>query len=283
VKYYLSIARDHFDQIMGELLKKELRRFDIRAEFQESDSLKEAKYSSADAIIHITSSNQKIRSELPGFILNISTRNNSRRNQRGSSKYQITYFDLPSSQERVLHYLGCPLFDVFKNIQASSNATSYDRLNIPIIIGYNRQLKSSDALKLSENVLSTYPKVDTTIIDLEQDLKFMANTLKDANAAIVTSWMGELAALYFNVPYIFYTRKFLFRNSINSLQKELVQKKIVREIHNTRFITAELERILNDHQYTAAMLQNFQTTKEFIGNKPSIRCIARDITERLAT
>ena len=281
MRYHLFSANDPIGKAVEDLLKKEIRKLDIRAEFIESSDRKVSE--KAEAVISVTSSARKIYSDLPCFNIYLCAKRNRFVLVAPSSRKETRYLDLPFSNLLEAKYLGCPHFDVFKSKRIiKQDHKNSDLVNIPIIEGYKERRSANTVFRLKKALQSNLPEVSFPIIDLEKDLNSFGNLLNVSNAAIVTCWIGELAALYFNVPYVFFNGKHFFRRRIHSLQHTLLNHDVtIKEGSKPTLISSELKRILADHQYTAGMLQTFQEMKEIIGNQPSIRSIARDILEKL--
>ena len=280
---FVLIHAGELEGKIAALLKKELKRFDVRAEFRDGRSFKKTNHGQQDAVIFISGDHSKPNLEVPLFIVEIRTKK-SRPVKTSLLSRRTIYSSFPlteKEQSERLVYFGCVLFDVFKNLDHSLQENSEGEIQIPVVTGYDN-LSGRAIRKLKSKLQSKHPQISFPLINLKKESDSVGKILVNSNAAVVTSWIAELAALHFNVPYVFYEKKGLLSKSSNPLQNELLKREAVKiGSQGINSLSVEIDKILSDYQYTAGMLQSFQETKEILGNQPSIRNIAKDIVERL--
>ena len=182
MRYFLH-WEDSLDRRVCDLLKAELSRFDIRAEFLEPVELK--KSNEADVIIFITSRSKKSVYALPTFTIHISAKRN-RSYSGSSSKNQTIYLDLPVANYQRAEYLGCPLFDVFKHLKVTPDAVS-NEARVPIVAGYNSMVNKGNLTRLKRQLAVKHAEVGLRVADIESELESLIIELQNANAAIAPS------------------------------------------------------------------------------------------------
>ncbi len=282
---YLVLVADHIDQIIANSLKAELKRFDVRATFFSHANISSNVSIKVDAILCVGTSriprHKQLRS-IPIFEITLESKKcEFLKKIKGVQKSTI-YSDFPFLRNDAIDYFGCPLLDQFKRSNLSHKAESGRK--IPIIHEFGNRLGKSRIRSIQAKLKKEMSYIDFPVVSLNlPEIESSLSQLSNANAAIVTSWMGELATLHFNIPYVFVDISLFFRKKKYSMQNAHANTTVVKEFSykNVDGIASELEKILSNYQYAAGILEIFQKTKENIGNKPSIRSIAQDIISKL--
>lgn len=110
--------------------------------------------------------------------------------------------------------------------------------------------------------------------------------LKQSNVVIVDSQRKSMEAALLNCPQVTVAGKAGFLGSTKQwepLINQVTEQNLVKNISLTKkdLIEAELDLILNNHEYCAEVLSGYQLFKDRVGMQPVARNIAQKITEWL--
>ena len=110
------------------------------------------------------------------------------------------------------------------------------------------------------------------------------DALKHSNAVIVDSDVDAVAAALMNCPQVSIIGSyglFSFVLEKKPLLNLVAGHDLIKNFKPmaTKEIQVELNQLLNDHEYCAAMLTTYQQVKEKIGTQPVARSIAQKLVE----
>ena len=282
---YLVHTRDELGESIGVRLSEEIRRFDIRAEIehfkQKDDTIRELKNGRFDLFVEIGSKVERRYTNAAKkagakrcFVMQSATNTSRNPNFRD---VDLVVTDFPGV-DRDKCYFGNPIMDVVKSCTPVHFSAKEDHLQVAVLVEPN----TSGAL---QNALSglNLDHVQLRQIDLAHNLESALPVILESNAAIVTGNIGELVCLQLNCPAIKVNRHGLFIKDKSSLTNELLQREAIQVLGQTKpqLITDSILKILNDHNYCAGVLQDFQEAKDVLGTQPAIRDMARYLVDWL--
>ena len=192
------------------------------------------------------------------------------------SKDISVFFDIPLVGMMQDQYFGCLFFDVLRNLELPEGEDG----DVSVAIEQSGSTRTRQVARLQQQ-LEKSSSGNLKNIDFEGNFAEAARSISRSNAAVVSSWVGELVAIFFNVPYVYLTGNSIFKKKHESIQNELLNKQTILVATKAELLVEKLQKIKDDFQYTAGMLEDFQATKELLGNHPSVRGIARHIIEKL--
>ncbi|MFK7951668.1 MAG: hypothetical protein AB8B73_02385 [Ekhidna sp.] len=273
---YAIYSEDKIDYQIGLILKKEIERFDVRSSVSLERYSTELTSDHVDAVIFIgVSLPRKKVFSIPHYFLYMSYRDNVRGIKFSRSLKVIT--DLNSNTTEEVE--GSPLFDLFRNKSLSNEFQNKK----PYILILKRGLKSVDKKLyiLRKTFKSNYSNHDIMLSSVDDVLE-NPHAVKEASAAVTSCALGEMLALHYNVPFVRLTRKPFFSSIEKSILNLVAGRTIVKQfpLKSKEKIIDEINKCLNDHQYNASLMFEFQTLKERV-SRPMIRNFAKKIVESL--
>ncbi|MEP0986755.1 hypothetical protein [Ekhidna sp.] len=174
---------------------------------------------------------------------------------------------------------GSLVFDFVRKVDIETA----DRKKPLISIVSNKVSKSS--VQLSRKLISKSDSIEFKLIDASNDLQEAVRKLSNANAVIATDPFSNMLAVFCNCPAINVYEKSIFSSTPNekSIINRLMNKEVVKSYPKSKdlLILNELDRILNDHQYSAGMMDDYQNLKSKIGAQPFVRNVSREIVDWL--
>ncbi len=203
-------------------------------------------------------------------------------------------------------YVGNPLMDEVRQHAHEPVVTIKDRPVIAILPGSRKQ-EVGYAIPLVADLANSRPDYEWVVAGVDNlpeamyaPLNGLANVrvvygrtydiLKDANAAVVTSGTATLEACLLNAPQVviyktsaltYAVGKRLVKIDFISLVNLIAGKEVVREMiqkdYHAAVILEEVNCLLNDHQYCASMLDEYQRIKEKIGFEPASKRAAAEL------
>ena len=201
-----------------------------------------------------------------------------------TSCFDKVFVDIPFNlKSDKVHQIGSYQSDLIRKYDfSSSNA---DGLNIGILVRHGKNLSKLSKLKerLAKEIkdcrwhfYSDTNQKEFRISGLSGKRDELSssklNLFKNANAVIVDSEEDSITAALMNCPQISISGKqglFGLLPSRKILVNEVIGKKTIVGLKHTQYdlIKTELTRILNDHEYCASMLTDYQEFKRKAWNK----------------
>lgn len=282
---YLIHTNDSLDSAIGEILTKEISRFDIRAEITQSSnrsaSKKELQNSSFDVLIVVGSHFEKKllsvakKSNIRSIFLYQSIKSKKELSHSDLSSFDLTFHDLPNSD---IKYFGNPLLDVIKSGLQPISVDSLQISQLSLIRGFGAKNSAFNALSGFD-----FEAAKVLNADLERDIDTSLQVISRSNVAITTSNVAELVALYLNCPSVRINKQGFFKTSEQSLINQIAGKNVIQVFghREKNGIKEELSKVLNDHNYCAGIMQDYQEIKDLLGIDPAIRKIANYIVDCL--
>lgn len=273
---YVIYSEDKVDYQIGLILKSEIERFDIRSSVSLDRYPIKRISKEVDVVISIGVSllNNRVPSSIPQYFLHQSYRDGKKEIKSSESIKVIADFGKNTIGEE----FGSPLFDLFRSLTIKHNNfndTPY------VLIMPDAEFNRKKLTRLEEVFKEDIKNHDTNLCGI-YDVMQNPHIIKEASSAVVSCPLGEMIALHFNVPYIRLIRKSLFGKRERSILNVAANKQIVKELFlkDRKGLLDEILNYLNDHQYCASLMNEFQRIKDTI-SKPIIRNIARDIVKSL--
>lgn len=214
-------------------------------------------------------------------------------------KFDRVFIDLPiysdhPKSETMGHYLN----DLIRKYDFADHET--DQLKVGFLIGNKSRIPHF--IKLIKKLSPTVSGCEW-LIGLDSSMDQIANTgiesisnarvvgqkfdvLKYANVVIVDSEKDAISASFLNCPQVFMANKkglFSFSKSKRSLINCVLNKDLIKNFPSNQYdsIAAELNLVLNDHEYCASMMAGYQEFKEKVGTQPVARNAAQKIIDWL--
>ncbi|WP_425392589.1 hypothetical protein [Ekhidna sp.] len=111
--------------------------------------------------------------------------------------------------------------------------------------------------------------------------------IQKSHAVIAVDQFSNILAALSNSPLINVYQEKIFTKAQNRLSKvnEMLDKNVVGNYSNKNIalISEQLDRILNDYNYSAGMMDDFQQLKSIIGTQPFSRVVAQEVVNWLET
>lgn len=289
MKYIISVEGS-ISKHLSEILTHELARFDIRAEIQTLEMNKR--------II-----SKALRDFYPDLLIAIGSKRSSSvirlANKQGiktcffyqslfdknietviSTKANKTFIDLPIINSST--YVGSLFYEFIRKQESSLDDYSQNTL---ISIPASGPMQLNRALKLTEVLNKQMQNVAFKTVEVSSDLPSAVEIAKKSNALIALDQFSSMIAVLTNCPQINVYQSSLLKRSNNIIpfSNKLLGKDAISSYSITKIdsIVSELERILNDHQYCAGILENYQEVKSILGTSPFARRVAQEIVEQL--
>ena len=99
--------------------------------------------------------------------------------------------------------------------------------------------------------------------------------LKDCNACIVFDDRSSLLASLLNSPQaLVKPNSSFFKKSDNPLLNELLGRNLMTSMKPSNVMN-EVDQLVNDHEYSASILNSYQELREVIGAEPCFRKIGK--------
>lgn len=222
--------------------------------------------------------------------------------------FEMEYY---KNQDFPVTYVGNPLIDVIKDYQYDSEFTvDHGEVNIAVLPGSRKQEIEASAKVINEitNQASAYKfhiaAVDNVDETLYEPYRSITNAqihidktyeiLKQSNAAIVTSGTATLEAALLNCPQVVVYRanplsifivklmvKIKWISLVNLIANKQIVKELIQEKYNDKEVLDEINLILNDQNYCAGMMADYQELRSKIGNQRASSNAASEITQWL--
>ncbi len=197
-------------------------------------------------------------------------------------------------------YIGNPLYDLVKDYEFNSQF-SLDENVTNVAVQLDLQGLSKETLMLITKIVEQLDSFRFHIsIEGDEEHQIVRklsksgnvsistgssyDLLKHCNASITTYGVASLEAAFLNCPQIVVSSKgggFLRKIRQVSLVKEFAGREIVKELNTVDQILDELNLILNDQQYCANMLAEYQILKDKIGHDRASKKAAQIIVDFL--
>ena len=285
---YLIQHQDNLDQLIAEKLKDGFKRFDIRSEFLDSTSRSETKVYFAqkpELFISVGSVMDRSlfrRAKEDGFKTCLIDQSIKRKWQLSSSSKKhidLIFADLPGNSTGFFY--GNPILDIVKSTSSTTEESRSESVVVGLITGFERK----NTLNTAAIIKSISRNLDVEVVHIDLILDFEAALVKitNCNAGIATSETAELVCVALNCPSVRLHRKELFKKKPSGLLNSLMRKEVIQNINyrNSTGTLEEVNRILNDYNYCAGILQDYQIAKELLGLEPASRKIASKIVDWL--
>ncbi len=282
---YLIYSTDPVSELIGEILVKELSRFDIRSEIftatSKEEGLQQLKNQSYDLLVEIAADAENRFTKLcrktnTKRVLLHQSINHQKGDSSNTKVVDLIIRDLPGEMETL--YFGSPLIDVVKSSSSIGESVVTDLPKVALIEEFG---KSKGIVRSLEKLATN--QFQLLKVDLVSDFGAGIRSIQNSHASIATGNLGELVSLQLNTPTIRVNRFSLFRKSDFSLLNTIADQPIIL-VHGQRqkvLIESSLGKILNDHNYCAGILQDYQSMKDQIGTEPSVRRIAQHLIDWL--
>ncbi|WP_421764475.1 hypothetical protein [Ekhidna sp.] len=283
---YLIVSEGKIFAQLAKPLIQELERFDVRGEvvhlaLDKKKVSKSVKDFQPDLLIAVGSLKMSSILELAKkrkinscFFYHSLFDKNPRGDIQKFEKSRI-YRDIPINENGN----GSLVFDFVRKVDIET----VDRKKPLISIVSGKVSKSS--VQLSRKLISKSDSIEFQLINASNDLQEAVRKLSNANAVIATDPFSNMLAVFCNCPAINVYEKSIFSSTPNekSIINRLINKEVVKSYPKSKdlLILNELDRILNDHQYSAGMMDDYQNLKSKIGAQPFVRNVSREIVDWL--
>ncbi len=306
---YLIIASNKLEATIGNKLADQLSIQDIRSEIEKLQlpiQFREVKrkLKAFDPDLLIVVGPNKLNAKLFSYAKRQGIRNCyydlSFSKKLNGGKPDLTLLTLPQNQESEFeHYIGNPILDLVKDYEFEEDFSLDDHaVNIALIL---EEKLNQSAIKKINSIIKESPKSNFHISTGDGDknrnkitklpnVTFYADKtfdlLKQCNLAITSSDQSNLEAVFLNCPQIIIKgqeSKFSFFKKPRkaSVVNSIAGKQVVKELQTTTEIKQEMDLILNDQQYCATMLDEYQEIKNKIGHERASKKAAQIIVDFL--
>lgn len=285
---YLIHHQDNLDKLIAGKLKDGFRRFDIRSEFLDSTSKAETKKYFAqkpDVLVSVGSALdrnlfKKAKDDgLKTCLIHQSLKGIGQVKPAFTKYIDLIFDDLPANSTGLFY--GNPVLDIVKSAPSATQESKSQGAVVGLITGFERKNTLNTAAIIKS--ISRNLDVEVVHIDLIQDFEAAVEKITNCNAGIATSETAELVCVALNCPSVRLHRKELFKKKPSGLLNSLMRKEVIQNINcrNSTGALEEVNRILNDYNYCAGILQDYQIAKELLGLEPASRKIASKIVDWL--
>ncbi len=215
------------------------------------------------------------------------------------------------SKDFQVDYVGNPLIDSIKDYSFDPTFNLDERkTNVAILPGSRKQEieASADVIrkvaKQAPEINFHIAAVDNVDSGLYDDYRTISNAtihidktyeiLKQANAAIVTSGTATLETALLNCPQVVVYRanalsifiakmlvKIKWISLVNLIADKPVVKELIQEDYNADQVLEEINKILKDEKYCAAIMADYQELRDMIGAERASSKAAISIVEWL--
>lgn len=294
---YLLIADENLAKQIAPYIIREIERHDVRAEIKLETSINLKK---------------KAYDWFPDIVLQIGTarrKKNYKHFKKGGSK--LCYLSLERNNDRSVYirnfdlilntlpdqidvrptyssheYVGHPMIDLVRLYEFTDYVLYPYKQNVVIIAGSSsrKSLRSLlRSLSTSNNdinfIVSSKDEKPNTGINVDSRFKYVKGLefelLKDCNACIVFDDRSSLLASFINSPQVMVkSGSSFFKKSDNPLLNELLGRNLMTPLKPSNVMN-EVNRLINDHEYSASILNSYQELREVIGAEPCFRKIGR--------
>lgn len=213
-----------------------------------------------------------------------------------------------------VHYVGHPLLDEIAKYSLEDRAGFHQRNGldsrpiIAILPGSRKQeiakklpvmLQAAKDLTSHQIVVAGAPSLNKEFYkSYNSDTKIIYNEtyalLSNAAAAIVTSGTATLETALFRVPEVvcykssrfsyFIAKQLIkvkFISLVNLIMGEEVVKELIQKECNPARIKAELDRLLNNHEYRSALMANYEKLENILGGGGASKKIAQSLLKTI--
>ncbi len=219
--------------------------------------------------------------------------------------------DFYRSHAYEVQYVGNPLIDSIKDYSFDQNfSLNGDQINVAVLPGSRKQ-EILSSTKIIGEIAKTSPKlhfhvaaVDNVEPKIYDGYKSLPNVsvhldktyeiLKESNVAIVTSGTATLEAALLNCPQVVVYRghpitifiakllvKIKWISLVNLIANKTIVKELIQENYNPASVLKEINLIVNDQNYCAGMMADYQELRGVIGAERASGKAAQHITEWL--
>lgn len=298
---YLLIADENLAKQIAPYIIREIERHDVRAEIklETSINLRVKTYDKfPDIVLQVGAirrkKNYKHFKKSGSKLCYLSLERN---NDRSGS---IRNFDLILNTLPVLidkrprfsshEYVGHPMIDLVRLHEFTDYALDPYKQNVVIIAGSSsrKSLRSLlRSLSASNNdinfIVSSKEEKTNERINVDSRFKYVKGLelelLKDCNACIVFDDRSSILASFLNSPQVIVKpNSSFFKKSDNPLLNELLSRNLMTPKKPSNVLN-EVSRLLNDHEYSASILNSYQELREVIGAEPCFRKIGRVLAD----
>ncbi|WP_424961948.1 hypothetical protein [Ekhidna sp.] len=284
---YLIVAENQLCSQLSAKLINEIRRFDIRHEIvvNPSNVKKQLKKSKLDLLIIIGTSksvdllNLAEKLKIKSCFFHQSLLDKTSRSSSPSDMKRV-YSDIP--------IIGTDTPNVFllSDIVRSLDVINTEEVqSTEVAIFYSNASRKKLANRISASLTKTSPDIEFSLVDISRSLKDAISTSLRSNAAIALDQFSNVFAAYTNCPTVNVYQKSLFSKPDN--EKSVINRLLAGDAicnvraNNTESLADEINRVLNDHQYCAGIMQSYQELKSQIGIQPFARQAAQEIVDWL--
>ena len=294
---YLLIADESLAKQIAPYIIREIERHDVRAEIllETSRNLKDKTYDKfPDIVLQVGTirrkKNYKHLKKGGSKLCYLSLERNSGRSA-SIRNFDLILNTLPEQiDERPRfsshEYVGHPMIDLVRLHEFTDYALDPYKQNIVIIVGGSsgKSLRSLLRSLSSTNnninfIVSSKEEKPNTGVNVDSRFKYVKGLefelLKDCNACIVFDDRSSLLASFLNSPQVIVKpNSSFFKKSDSPLLNELLGRDLVTPIKPSNVMN-EVSRLINDHEYSASILNSYQELREVIGTEPCFRKIGR--------
>ena len=278
------------DKLIGNRLAEILSRLDVRSSIvieENFNSVYQALQQDVPDVLIVIGANfnrkflkaKKIKSTLlTCFIEQNGTLSQSGKEQKIEG-IDLVYRDLPMmADERVQEYVGNPLMDYIKAVKTPAEVGT---TNVQLTIIYNRRQKNF-IHQLSRRLHNAFTDMKIHVVTTDSELEKSIQKIGDSSVVVAFDNQSELLSLELNCPTIRINSRRIFRKRnefslLNFLAKENVIQ--VFQTNQVDQVQNEITRVIQDHNYCAGIMGDFQVLKSRIGNQPTLRLIAHAVIE----
>ncbi len=206
--------------------------------------------------------------------------------------FEVDYY---KKKKFEVDYVGNPLIDAIKDHEFDHSFQVKEEVAHIAVLPGSRKQEISASVEVIRQVAKQAPDyqfliagVDNVDNDLYAPYRRIPNAdvifdktyeiLKKANAAIVTSGTATLETALLNCPQVVVYRanpvsifivrllvKIKWVSLVNLIAQKEVVKELIQENYNAKAVLEELNLMLNDHQYCAGIMGDYQELRDKIG------------------
>lgn len=292
---YLLIADENLAKQIATYITREIERHDVRAEIklETSINLKKKAYDwFPDTVLQIgtirSKKNYKHFKKGGSKLCYLSLERNNGRS--GSIRnFDLILNTLPDKIDEhprfsPHEYVGHPMIDLVRLHEFTDYVLDPYKQNVVIIAGSSSRKSLRSLLRsLSTSnsdinfIVSSNDEKPNSGINVDSRFRFVKDLefelLKDCNACIVFDDRSSLLASFLNSPQVIVKSGCsFFKKSDSPLLNELLGRDLMTPMKSSNVMN-EVSRLVNDHEYSAFILNSYQELREVIGTEPCFRKI----------
>lgn len=275
---------------LSEPLIQEISRFDIRGEIRyiesnKNDLKRELKKFTPDVLIVVGSTRSRAvlqtarNREIKSCFFYISLLDNKPFAKTPTLSNGRFFQDFSLTDEES----GSLLFDFIRKI-STNDGTSIEREKpIVSIVGDTSVYQIITRLKRSLSSIAS--NIDFQLIDVSKNLELAIKEISNSNGMIAANHLSNMLGVLCNCPLMNVYNQSLFTRAgqKQSVINLMMEKDVVKSYPTLKIslIKSELDLILNDHQYSAGIMDDFQMLKSKLGTRPFARNVGKELVEWL--